>query len=278
MIIAEKPFDELGRAPELYIEAARRFRERVRPLDPAERFSYADALRKAGRIEEAAGIFRSCGEKGEFFASRLSGLDCEVFSEMRQGPCPAPIVLLPGFLASDEKEGLMNFFLGHEREFTRAPDGLGGYDPAVRNNLELAGSRSVKQPFREKIIGALPRIFRRMGIDPFQPKKIEVKLRAYRDRQYFRIHADAEAGRRLTFVYHFFGEKSYDGGDLLVFDTAADGKTYSRDFTRLVPRDNCLCFFPSFYYHAVTPVVSGEDFRSARFAVNGHVSADYEIL
>ncbi|CAK0780667.1 putative P4Hc domain-containing protein [Gammaproteobacteria bacterium] len=286
MITAEKSYDELARVEELYRKAGQRFQAiaRERPLLAAELFQYADVQRKAGNIPEAAHLFYACCEqepgnaKAKLLADRLSGLGGVTPLEMSDSPCPAPLVLRPDFLPADDKARLLDFFLSHEGEFTPAPDGCGGYDPEVRNNLELAGSRSVKQPFRERVAAALPAILQHLGIHPFPIKKIEVKLRAYRDGQYFRMHTDAIWGRRLTFTYYLCGEqKQYAGGDLLVFDTSADGVRCSENFTRLIPRDNCLCCFPSHYFHAVTPVKAGShDFRSERLAVNGHVSGAEE--
>lgn len=288
MITAEKPYDELARTEELHRKAGLRFQAiaKERPLVAAELFQYADAQRKAGNIPEAARLFYACCEmepgnaKAKLLADRLSGLGGVTPTEMSDSPCPAPLVLRPNFLSADEKARLLDFFLTHEAEFTPAPDGCGEYDTEVRNNIELAGSRSVKQPFRERVAAALPAILQQLGIQPFPIKKIEVKLRAYRDGQYFRMHTDAKWGRRLTFTYYLCGEqKKYEGGDLLVFDTAADGVRCSGDFTRLVPRDNCLCCFPSHYLHAVTPVKAVlRDFQSVRLAINGHVSGAEETL
>lgn len=284
MITAEKAFDDLARLEGLYQKAVRRFQEIAgeRALRPEELFQYADAQRRVGNIGQAAQLFAACGEmaprnaKAKFFADRLGGLDAEVPPEMHDQPCPAPLMQLHNFFTAAERERMLNFFLEHEREFTPTPDGCGGYSPEVRNNIELTGNRSIKQPFREKVASALPRILQHMGIAPFPLKKIEVKLRAYQNGQYFRIHADAEWGRRLTFTY-YLRKKEYEGGHLIIFDTTPDGKAFSRDFTRLLPQDNCLHCFPSFYYHAVTPVKAiTDDFQAGRFAINGHISAMQE--
>ncbi|MBF0275949.1 MAG: 2OG-Fe(II) oxygenase [Nitrospinae bacterium] len=112
----------------------------------------------------------------------------------------------------------------------------------------------------------------------FFPRHIEVKLRAYQNGQYFRIHADAVAGRKVTYTFYLFPhDRPFTGGDLLVFDTSMDGLSHSRDFTRLIPKSNTLYCFPSYFYHAVTEVnAPSQNLRSSRLTINGHI--DEEVI
>ena len=78
----------------------------------------------------------------------------------------------------------------------------------------------------------------------------------------------------INFVHDFHRvPKAYTGGELLVFDSDIQADTYTRArFTRVVPEDNSIVFFPSPYYHSVLPVhcPSGE-FADSRFVINGHL-------
>ena len=105
---------------------------------------------------------------------------------------------------------------------------------------------------------------------------MEVKIRAYRDGDFFEVHQDcSELNRReISYVYFFHREpRRYTGGDLLLMDTDVEQNTYTEaGFTRIVPQNNAVVFFPSRYYHAVVPVsCPSRDFGDSRFVINGHI-------
>lgn len=284
----EKPFDEFAAMMELYQKAEERFnaKEKKAPLAPDELYAYADIKRKLGKLDEAVSLFSACHAldkdnlRAAHLARSLKGESAgnNAWPNAKFFHRPAPLVRIPNFLAAEEKNAIHDYFLANEAQFTGAKYGDGIYDPEVRNNLELPGRHDYKSLFREKIDAVLPDIFLRLDMAAFPIKKIEVKFRAYGDGHRFSIHSDAGWGRRVTFTYYFYKQaKAYNGGDLVVFDTSADGTSYSGDFTRLIPEDNCLSCFPSFYFHAVLPVkTSSEDFSSARFTINGHISESTE--
>lgn len=80
-----------------------------------------------------------------------------------------------------------------------------------------------------------------------------------------------ESKRKWTFVYYFYKEpKSFKGGDLLLYDTCTKTDQVDHNYTRIIPKNNSILFFPSGYYHKVTKVIiDNDDTLQGRFTLNG---------
>lgn len=93
---------------------------------------------------------------------------------------------------------------------------------------------------------------------------------------FFKIHTDSGykadiQSRALTFVYYFHEfPKCFTGGEILLFDTDTEKNIFRTRFTKLIPQNNSIVFFPSNFYHQVTPVhLKKDNFESGRFAIHG---------
>ncbi len=104
-------------------------------------------------------------------------------------------------------------------------------------------------------------------------------VRAYRDGHFFGIHRDAPpnspyANRILNYVYYFHSlPRPYSGGELLLFDSDPELDTFTQTrYTRVVPEDNSIIYFPPNYYHCVIPTrCPRKEFADSRFVINGHI-------
>jgi Rps23 Pro-64 3,4-dihydroxylase Tpa1-like proline 4-hydroxylase len=141
----------------------------------------------------------------------------------------------------------------------------------------------VKKRFHQRIRPIIPTVLSRLHVAPFEIGEFEVKVRAYLDGHFFRIHMDCPpkevqiAHRRVSYVYFFHKQpRAYTGGDLLLFDSdpVVDKTQYTTaGFTRIVPDNNSIIIFPSAYWHSVIPVsCPSKEFVDSRFVINGHVS------
>jgi Rps23 Pro-64 3,4-dihydroxylase Tpa1-like proline 4-hydroxylase len=127
-------------------------------------------------------------------------------------------------------------------------------------------------------------------VPAFEPALSEAHGLLYADGDFFRTHRDTGPNntRRVTFVYTLFrSPRRFGGGDLLLYDTffwpgvsesPAWVPAYADTFTRLAPEDNRLVFFPSEFYHEVTPVTGvGDDASWGRVAINGWLDTTPEL-
>lgn len=252
--------------------------------------SLIDAHRRAGdlaRASQAAESWRRFAP-GNRRAAHLAAvlaqqsLDSDVY---RQSDVqPAPFLLESDFLSVGARDRFLARALDSEQDFRTAGMGSGG-DAVVDRDRRETEVLSLEDWEKEEIEGKVQQVAReaclRFGL-PIRPiKKIEAKLTVHRDGGFFNVHQDAfteirGSSRHLSWVYYFHqNPKAYRGGDLVVFDSTCDrqDRRYSEfDYTRLVPKDNQLVLFPSWFFHGVTPVsVAPSEFGSSRFAVAGHI-------
>ena len=106
--------------------------------------------------------------------------------------------------------------------------------------------------------------------------EIETQLITHFDGHFYRTHQDnrsaANRSRQITFVYYFHRTpKQFTGGDLLLYDTDFKEHRYAPIlYTRIKPLNNSVIFFPSGYYHEVTPVsCHTKQWNDGRFSLNG---------
>jgi 2OG-Fe(II) oxygenase superfamily len=194
---------------------------------------------------------------------------------------PRVLVPMSNFLSEKERAGLLEFVTSKEADFKPATVMFGGAEPQVDENVRKAktldGLEHFEQLFGDKIKEALPQVLERLGHEPFPVGRIEIQATASGDRDYFRIHQDAEPGdtREISFAYFLHREpKRFSGGDLRVFETRVeDGQPIPSDQVEtVVPRQNEIVFFPSIHEHEVLPVrAGGKEFADSRFAINGWI-------
>jgi len=191
---------------------------------------------------------------------------------------PTPHLVIDHALPAGLHDGLLQWALAHEADFERSSVRKDGqaYQGEERQSWSCAaGLGEFKQPFRAAISAMLPEMFHTLGIEPFEPGKIEVEMSAHRDGDYFQPHRDSfhgqnrDAGgdRVITAVYYFHAQpKGFTGGEFAIYPFGEG------DPLLVEARDNRLLAIPAFALHEVKPIRCEDDaFRSARFAINAWV-------
>lgn len=197
---------------------------------------------------------------------------------------PAPFFIKSNFLSVEERGRFMSRALNSEHDFRMAGMGTG-------DNLVVNRDRRVtevifldkweKENICDKVYGLAKEVSARFMLPSRPTIKVEAKLTAHRDGGFFNVHQDAfteinGSSRHISWVYYFhLTPKPYRGGDLVLFDSTCQEENHRYnefDYTRISPKDNQIVFFPSWFYHGVTPVsVLQSGFASSRFAVAGHI-------
>jgi len=186
-----------------------------------------------------------------------------------------PHEIVHGWLGTEAVETLLQFAQSNEHRFvdTQVTHGEGDRVDPMRRVSKKLSLGYFKSEVRGKITPLLPVMFERLGINPFEPSKIEVELVAHGDGAFFARHIDTIAhneGRRriISAVYYFHAlPKAFSGGVLRLHSLAASGQQST--FVDIAPDYDTLVFFPSFFPHEVLPVkcVPGR-FLDSRFAIN----------
>jgi hypothetical protein len=247
--------------------------------------SLAQIYRKQGNLSDALPIYQRLTElnpqdlEAQYTHAILAGTNVPTGLA---GVRPAPFVFMKNFLPASFHESLLPFVLTVQEKLVPAMvGGVGHYNPDTRESLDLPGIWPVKNCFREKVREFVPEVARRLHVAPFEIGDFEVKLRAYLDGHFFKTHMDSHADvesckyRQVSYVYFFHKmPRAYTGGDLMLFDTNIEANTFTTSsFTRIVPQDNSIIFFPSAYWHSVIPVsCPSKEYADSRFVINGHVS------
>jgi Rps23 Pro-64 3,4-dihydroxylase Tpa1-like proline 4-hydroxylase len=243
----------------------------------------AENYRKQGRLGEAAELYRqlevsnfNTGLAKDLRAILEGGLDD--FAG-RSSCYPVPFKLEEDFLSEGELSRLLdhidnNAWGSRKRSTINAAE----YDPEKRQSYDLGLPEWLKEKFFEYIGENWHGLSKALKIKPQEYSKVHLYLRAYKNGHFFGIHTDrsSNVSRLLSMAYFFYFEpKSFDGGDLLVFDTnlsESSKREFSHNFTRIKAQQNTLAIFPSASFHSVTKVESLIEGPShCRYAVNAHV-------
>jgi len=95
----------------------------------------------------------------------------------------------------------------------------------------------------------------------------QVQFTHYGHNEFYDQHMDAfkleESMRKVSAVLQLSDPSSYEGGELLLQDTGTS--EYSAE-PKFKPQGSIIVF-PSFLYHQVTPVTSGERFSAVAWAI-----------
>lgn len=266
------------------IESTISLRLKKQPNDEKALLQLANCKRKLGKITEAVELYNELLKLNpsnleyQFTVKALLGETKESLLNTTNLSLPSPIVREENFLSMKLIDQLLDYSSENQTNFrpalTMTKNGKRNDNARIRNNTELSlKSHPLKKTIRRKILPEITEIKRRLGIKEFKTGHIEIQLRAYHHGEYFSIHHDDMMKRRINFVYFFHPEpKRYCGGDLVIFDDESTKGVYGGNFTRIIPENNRIVFFPSHRLHLVTPTVPADDnFLSGRFVINGHV-------
>ena len=189
-------------------------------------------------------------------------------------------VVIDGFLPVELHDAVLAKTLGQEKAFKRSTmreDGADVHGEARKSWVNEAELGELEAPFEEAVRAALPAIFGGLGIQPFEPAKIELEVSAHRDGDFYRPHVDTfhsedRAGRKtdrvVTAVYYFHAHpRAFTGGEFRIHPFGGWGEPVT-----LEAEDNRLLAIPAFALHEVRPIACDNgEFRSSRFAVNAWV-------
>jgi len=204
---------------------------------------------------------------------------------------PKNFVEIKDFLTESEQEELWQFTKNHHNGFVLS-DIYDEISP-VSDRQYSRHSLILDQPFTlsplivEKVRQIIPKILAALQTPEFPLGPIEAQLTSHNDGEYFKLHNDngmeALASRILTFVYYFHQQpKAFTGGELHIYDGKFEsekdekgekGKKFvPTGYQVVVPRNNCIVFFPSQLMHEVTQVqCPSRKFLDGRFTVNGWI-------
>ncbi len=206
--------------------------------------------------------------------------------EIRQSmKSPKNFVEIENFLTESEQEELWQFTKNHNKGFVLSD--VYNQKLPVSDRQYHRHSLILDQPFTlapliaEKVRQVIPQVLETLQIQGFPIGPIEAQLTAHNDGEYFKLHNDngieAVASRILTFVYYFHQQpKAFTGGELRIYDGKLEGekgdKFVPKGYHVVVPRNNCVVFFPSQLMHEVTQVqCPSQKFLDGRFTVNGWI-------
>ncbi|MBD2179218.1 2OG-Fe(II) oxygenase [Pseudanabaena sp. FACHB-1998] len=201
---------------------------------------------------------------------------------------PKNFVEIENFLTESEQEELWQFTKNHHDDFVlsdvynqKLPVSDRQYH---RHSLILDPPFTLSPLIVEKVRQVLPKILAALQTPEFSIGPIEAQLTAHNDGEYFKLHNDngieAVASRILTFVYYFHQQpKAFTGGELRIYDGKFEGekggkggKFVPTGHHVVIPRNNCIVFFPSQLMHEVTQVqCPSQKFLDGRFTVNGWI-------
>ena len=197
---------------------------------------------------------------------------------------PAPFATFEHFLTKDEQAYFWQKAMTAECAFEKAGIGLNDekiVDCNQRDTNVLFLDEKDTKFVRKKIRVIANELFKHFNMPLRKIKKIEVKMTTHGQGGFFKIHHDGfseikGSTRCLSWVYYFHAmPKKYEGGDLILFDSDANQEEHEFSpvrYTRYIPENNQIIFFPSWFYHGVTPVdLLTPGFSSGRFAIAGHI-------
>jgi Rps23 Pro-64 3,4-dihydroxylase Tpa1-like proline 4-hydroxylase len=206
--------------------------------------------------------------------------------EIRQSmQSPKNFVEIENFLTESEQEELWQFTKSHNKGFVLSD--VYNQKLPVSDRQYHRHSLILDQPFTlaplivEKVRQVIPQVLAALQRQEFPIGLIEAQLTAHNDGEYFKLHNDngveALASRILTFVYYFHQQpKAFTGGELRIYEGKFEGeegkKFVPKGYHVVVPKNNCIVFFPSQPMHEVTQVqCPSQSFLDGRFTVNGWI-------
>jgi len=270
-------------------QAASALEDRLReqPDNLVLRERLGQTYRGLGEIDKAGRLFTDLVESDRASA-RVRELSKILTGHIPDEPMPggaawpAPFYKMDEFLAPGVIESLMAEVDTRHDDFADIPvyeakHGDNVLDSSVRKGTSLLFD-ALNDLAKAKVVALVPTLTRHLRLPDFAIREVELKVTRHADGGYFKVHRDdTVSARRISFgCYFHFGERRFEGGDLLLFDTDyARFEPVSYDYTRLCYRFNTAIFFRSDCYHAATEVkLLAHGPRAGRYAIIGHVRAE----
>jgi SM-20-related protein len=186
-----------------------------------------------------------------------------------------PCMIVRDFLEEEPVDGLVDYAISHQADFTPTKLSTKGVDPSRRISVGMRELGKFRQVLEAKILGMLPLLVTKLGASPIEEPNLETELVAHGDGAFFKRHIDTlttdsphpDRARLLSGVYYFHAEpKAFTGGALRLFAIAGDA---AENFVDIEPQRNCFLVFLSWAPHEVLPIScpSGR-FIDSRFAIN----------
>lgn len=201
-----------------------------------------------------------------------------------KGLCPAPFLYIEEFMTNDELSAIWDTIKHNRNNFMDSTTYGKIEDTAPRVNNTYRKSETLSKEnlgdiskwFLNKVYSRLTEVWPYVHLNPFEQTLTEMQLTRHGNNGFFKIHQDSGVresirDRTLTFVFYLHKEpKHFSGGEILLFDTDTKIDEFGNKFTKMVPSNNSIIFFPSNYFHQVTPIHLEEDtFENGRFAIHG---------
>lgn len=194
-------------------------------------------------------------------------------------PRPAPFVLVDDFLSHREHDEIVDLAYGSQHELAASTTDDNRHRPDVRFSWQVFPNKieHLLPWFTSRIRSTVGDVARRLCMPCLCAGRIEAEMTLHRPGGFYQIHRDNSGekirGRQISYAYYFYRKpKKFSGGDLLLYDTDLPRAQCLPAFTRIVPKDNTIVFFPSAFCHQVTTVTGDvDDFREGRFALNGWI-------
>lgn len=199
----------------------------------------------------------------------------------RQPPtafAPAPFILWQDLFDAPVNQAIVAEVMAREAGFRPTEQSKPGHDGEQnRTNLVNYDTGASGPLIRTLIEQQFNAICARLNMPVFPLTLFQLKFASYRHGDYFGVHQDNSSrnpDRRISFIYYFNREpKPYRGGDLILYDSRFSPRAYLRSqYTRIIPQNNSMIFFPSEYFHEVLPIESeNREFMHSRFTLSGHI-------
>ena len=277
-------------APRLGLDAVRGMAAgllaRQGDLPIASLMEFAQLCRQAGALEEARALLdRLLATPGSSLVAQelRDALEGRRTESKRAAAQPAPFLRRQAFIGAPLHDHLLDGLRDRLPTFkpaeVRAGSGHeGDYTTAQRSSFVLYDLGNLAGLFLGPMQILLDEAYTVFQVPPESVSHIELQATCHGDGAYFTAHSDLDleqtSQRTLSFVYYLHSvPKAFSGGDLILFDTNADTKTYSRSaYSRVPPTDNTLVVFPSSTVHEVQLVkLKGAAAADGRLTINGWV-------
>lgn len=195
-------------------------------------------------------------------------------------------VAIDDFLTAEEVGALFEFTLSRASEFQPTAvvsrEQAGGFvNRSHRNSTAIYDLDRFQELIERRLAEEVPKHLEQLGMEGFQPSRVDAQITATGDGGFFRAHSDNGSdrlsSRSLTFVYFFHPEpRQFEGGELRIYDTYLDGQERrpGGSSVQVEPRRNTLVLFPPELMHEVTMVRSPADgLEGSRLTLNGWLHA-----
>ena len=257
-------------------------------LDPKNTnlvWQLAETYRKLGELSEAATLYGQLSHQhGDQFNSHAKDLYAILMGNVSEvtgkQDCSYPVSFVSqrDYLSKEDLQKLMDHIKYAAWDAcTPSVVGAGDYDDSLRKSFDLPMPKWLGQKIRQDILSRASTLSSQLKLGDFSADRLDLSLRAYADGHFFGLHTDRNPNisRCISATYFFYFEpKSFEGGDLLIFDTHLSqekNRVFTESFTRIKPIQNTLVFFPSASYHAVSKVNTCKSVTGYRYAINAHI-------